>query len=139
MRPQLQRRQDWPEALSAYIIAALHRPHAWGTHDCVTFARGAVEAATGEAIVLPALWTDEASARAALEAAGGLPAAVDSVLPRLPSPLHAGRGDIVLVRAPGRDPWLAVVFDGLAWAPTPTGLASATIDHAVIAWCVGHG
>jgi len=137
MPQQLQRRQDWPEALAAYIIAALYRPHAWGTHDCVTFARGAVEAVTGAAIALPVAWTDQASARAALQAAGGLPAAVDSVLPRLPSVLLAWRGDIVLVREPTRDPWLAVVFDGLAWAPSPTGLAIAAIEHAVIGWTVG--
>lgn len=131
------RLQDWPERLGAYIVAGLRKPHAWGTNDCVTFARGGVQAVTGVAIDLPVHWHDRDSAALALEAMGGLAAAVDSVLPRLPSPALAQRGDVVLFEAPHRDPWLAVVFDGVGWAPAPRGLLSSPIEMAVTAWSVG--
>lgn len=128
--------QDWPERLSAYIVASLPRPHAWGSHDCVTFARGAVQAVTGGTIDLPALWTDQATAERALAALGGLAAAVDTVLTRHASVHQAQRGDIALVCLPGRDPWIAVIFDGLVWAPTATGLASCPIAMATAVWKV---
>lgn len=38
---------DWRSRLSAYVAACHPVPFAWGTHDCVLFASGAVEAMTG--------------------------------------------------------------------------------------------
>lgn len=143
MKHAAPRRQDWPEALAAYIVDALRRPHAWGSHDCVTFACGAVEAMTGVAPVLPVKpWRDRAEAEAALDAIGGLAAAVDTVLPRLPSVHAAHRGDIVMIQPPptlGAQPWLAVVYDDMAWAPALdiSGLRPTSMDHAAIAWRVG--
>jgi hypothetical protein len=135
----LTRRQNWPELLGAYIVANMARPHAWGSNDCVTFARGAVEAITGTVIELPCTWADEAQALAALDALGGLQAAVDTVLPRLPSPAYAQRGDIVMLTVPSRPPWIAVCSEEFAWAPSISGLAQTSIGLAITAWSVGHG
>jgi hypothetical protein len=139
----LRRRQNWPEALGAYLVAHMDRPHAWGAHDCVTFAHGAIEAITGTAIALPVAqrWTSQAEASATIANLGGLVAAVDAVLPRLPRPQLAQRGDIAIITAPDqtREPWLAVCCDGVAWAPAPTGLLATPLEHASIAWCVAHG
>ena len=39
---------DWPVRLNEYIIAAEKLEFELGTHDCCTFAAGAIEAITGE-------------------------------------------------------------------------------------------
>lgn len=43
----LQRRSDWEARLAAYLEPLRLRPFQWGSHDCCTFAAGAVEAMTG--------------------------------------------------------------------------------------------
>ncbi len=39
---------DWPVRLNEYIIQAEKKEFELGTHDCCTFAAGAIEAMTGE-------------------------------------------------------------------------------------------
>ncbi|MDF0489213.1 hypothetical protein PX554_13815 [Sphingomonas sp. H39-1-10] len=41
------RKPDWDARLAAYLEPLRLRPFAWGSHDCCTFAAGAVEAMTG--------------------------------------------------------------------------------------------
>ena len=134
---------DWPERLAAYL--AQQRPHrfAWGVHDCAIFAAGAVSTITGRQ-GLPAQWSSLAEAVRQLRAAGGLPAAVDQVLPRLAVPSLAQRGDVVLVQQPvaagrARRQFLAVADGPRCWVPSVTGLHSLPIALAVTAWGVGHG
>lgn len=141
--PLLTRLPDWPERLAAYL--AEHRPHrfAWGAHDCVSFAAGAVVAITGGQ-VLPARWANCAEAARQLRQAGGLAAAVDQVLPRLAAPALAQRGDIVLAQQPvasgrARRQWLAVADGARWWAPSREGLFCGPMAAALIAWRVGHG
>lgn len=38
---------NWPRALSDYISANEHQAFVWGSHDCILFATGAIEAITG--------------------------------------------------------------------------------------------
>lgn len=83
------------DALLGYLAEAEARPFAWGRHDCVRFAGGAVEAATGRKPALPT-WTSERGALRVLARLGGLEAAVDGVLTRTPAAL-AQRGDVALV------------------------------------------
>lgn len=45
--PALTRRPDWQSRLSAYIVAAAHRPFQYGVQDCGLFVAGAIEAMTG--------------------------------------------------------------------------------------------
>lgn len=137
----LHRLPDWPERLAAYLAQQRPRQFAWGVNDCAGFAAGAVLAITGRQ-VLPVQWASMADAARQLRALGGLQAAVDKVLPRLPSPALAQRGDVVLVSVPVRDgrprrQWLAVV-DGLVyWGPGAIGLQSGPMQAAVCAWGVG--
>jgi hypothetical protein len=68
----LQRLPDWPERLADYLAAM--RPHrfAWGTHDCVRFAAGAIAATTGRQ-VLQWQWASMADAARLLRQLGPLP------------------------------------------------------------------
>lgn len=137
----LSRLPDWPERLADYLAAHRGAAFAWGSCDCVRFAAGAVATITG-AQVLPVDWNSRHDAARLLRAFGGLRGAVSSVLPLLPSPALAQRGDVVLVQAPvggARRQWLGVV-DGAVWrVPGPHGLAAGPMDLAVQAWEVAHG
>lgn len=148
MTVTVQRLIDWPERLAAYFAQHRSTPFAWGGHDCVGFAAGAAQALTGANLLAQTglRWACRPSAAAALRTAGGLVKAVSSVLPSLPSPAWAQRGDIVLVQAILAQPrrnvrrqWLAVV-DGAQWRmPAAAGLAAGDMQLAVHAWGVGHG
>lgn len=137
----LRRLPDWPERLADYLARSRTAVFAWGSTDCACFAAGDVLAITG-CDVLPGRWADRAEAVRILREQGGLVAAVDAALPRLPSPAYAQRGDVVLVQAsvPRGRRWLAVCDGARAWAPGPAGLVAVPMTHAVHAWGVGrHG
>lgn len=141
--PPLVRLADWPERLAAYLAEQRGTVFAWGTSDCVRFAAGAVAATTGQQ-VLPVDWASRSDAAQQLRALGGLVPAVDSVLPRLPVPTLAQRGDVVLVQAPvagggARRRWLAVVDGARWWAPGLAGLTAGSMELAVLAWGVARG
>lgn len=138
----LRRLPDWPEHLAAYL--AEQRPHRfeWGTHDCATFAAGAVAAITGGP-EFRAPWFDAADAVRMLRTFRGLAHAVDLALPRLQSPALAQRGDVVLAQHPvadgrARRQFLAVADGPRCWVPSVTGLQSVPMALAVQAWGVGH-
>lgn len=141
--PGITRLPDWPARLADYLAQARPHCYALGRHDCVGFAAGAVQALTGRQ-VLPVAWAGPADAVRQLRARGGLVAAVDGVLPRLPAPTLAQRGDVVLVRAPvarrgAARQWLAVCDGAVWWCPAATGLHSGPMGLAVLAWGVGRG
>lgn len=138
----LRRLPDWPERMAAHLARQAATPFAWGTHDCVRFAAGLVQAITG-ADLLPADWHTRTEAAQVLRRWGGLVPAVDAVLPRLPSPALAWRGDVLLVQAPapagGWRRWLAVADGPRWWAPSPAGMAHGPMSQAHLAWGVAHG
>lgn len=133
---------DWPERLYAIIEERERWPLGWGVHDCVAFGAACAAAMTGAAIALPT-WRTEGEARECLRAAGGLVAAVTSVLgPPLRTPALAQRGDVLLVRVPprpgARAARLLAVCDAGRWvAPGEHGLARGPIALARLAWAVG--
>lgn len=43
-----QRKSNWEQELSDYLVSKRHLPFAYGSHDCAYFVAGAVEAMTGE-------------------------------------------------------------------------------------------
>lgn len=137
----LRRLPAWPERLAEHLRRNADAPFGWGVNDCCRFAAGAVAAITG-CEVLPLTWANRAEAVQALRQLGGLVQAVDSVLPRLPSPAHAWRGDVVLVQTSERHGcrrrWLAVADGDRWWAPSPEGLVHGPLSQAVLAWEVGH-
>lgn len=135
----LVRLPDWPERLAEYVHQHRGTPFAWGGHDCVRFAAGAVQAMTG-CQPLPTEWSDRTSAARALRRLGGLVPAVSSVLPPLSAPAWAQRGDVVLVQCAGlARRWLAVCDGPLLLSPGPHGLLINPSRYAVRAWGVGHG
>lgn len=124
----------WPRVLDEYVQAARGRPFAWGAHDCCTFAAGAVQAITGRAIALPA-YVGVRQALRALQARGGLLAAVRGQLGPMQAPARARRGDVLLLWQAGRD--VLAVNLGHAWAaPGADGLVFGPTDDAVAAWRV---
>ena len=125
---------DWPERLSAWVEHHRARPFAWGTHDCVLFAAGAVEAVTGARPPLPH-WGSHEEARSALREVRGLRHALDARMPRVPV-AQAQRGDLLLVAQPG-DPLLAVCVGDKWCAPGEAGLMFGRVLDARMAWRIG--
>lgn len=126
--------QNWPRVLDEYVQAARCRPFAWGAHDCCTFAAGAVQAITGRAVALPA-YVGVRQALRALQARGGLLAAVRGQLGPMQAPARARRGDVLLLWQAGRD--VLAVNLGHAWAaPGAQGLVFGPAAEAVAAWRV---
>lgn len=90
---------DWEARLAAYLEPLRARAFAWGSHDCCTFAAGAVEAMTGTD-PMPEFRgrysTAIGSARALRRfGAGDLAATLDGKFEAVPASL-AHRGDIVM-------------------------------------------
>lgn len=151
---------DWPERLEVYLRASRALPFAWGAHDCVTFAFGAVEAMTGVAHVAAYRGRYDGAvgaARCLIEDGPELPRvsvmADDAESERvrlsallqagvcrrlgdpLPSPRLAQRGDIAVFPQPEGDT-LAVVTGSTMAIVTPAGLYHVPLAHATVAWRV---
>lgn len=136
----LRRLPDWPERLARHYSVHAAVRFALGSADCVSFAAGAVLAATGVDVAAGMLGHGPRRALRLLRDVGGLRGAVSRVLPPLPGLTMAWRGDVVLV-APGgsRRAWLAVC-DGHRWiALSAAGLVQGPMESARCAWGVGHG
>lgn len=138
----LRRLQRWPDRLAAFVDSRRALPFAWGSNDCCSFAIDAVEAITGRR-VWDVTWTDEAGARAVIEEAGGLIAAVSSALGRPGQNWReARRGDVVLAEQPepygdmGRDGLMICVGTDLA-GPSAAGLGFTLCRKAKLVWRVG--
>lgn len=90
---------DWEARLAAYLEPLRLRPFAWGTHDCCTFAAGAVAAMTG-VDPMPEFRgrysTAIGSARALSRYGGGTLAATMDARFESAAAALAHRGDIVM-------------------------------------------
>lgn len=139
------RKPDWDQRLNDYLAKLQGKAHAWGKHDCVTFADGWHKAATGHSFLEPyrGKWKNEASAKAiivqAAKDAGAkgktLPALVDALLPRIETSM-AQRGDIILTA----DGNLAICYGHVALAvgdPLTPGLIRIEREEWKRAWAVG--
>jgi len=109
-------------------------PLEWGDHanDCVSAAAAAIVAQGGSDLVGDRRWSNEAEAEAAIDAAGGISAAVSSVLMEI-APAFAQRGDIGAVLAGNRLILVVVEGDTLA-APGDLGLRRLPRKFMVQAW-----
>jgi hypothetical protein len=107
------RREDWPEQLANYIAESATKPFAWGEHDCILFAVGAIRA-VGVEVDLKVTWKTELGAAKELKKRGGFESAISKYLG---DPLEyaglAKRGDIGL--SDSELGLTATVFDGLNW------------------------
>lgn len=115
--------------LPDYIAARLQAPFEWGVHDCVCFAVGWVEAATGiDYLSEYRPWNDAEQAKAAIERAGGLELAFDRHLQRI-LPSFAKDGDLTLVDG------TAYLFSGAQIVgPGKNGLIFKNRLEATCAW-----
>ena len=83
--------------LPDYITAHLGRPFAWGDNDCILFAIGWLEHATGRDYLSPYKpWASAAEAIRKVAAAGGLEPLFDAQLERI-NPHMAVDGDLALI------------------------------------------
>lgn len=100
----MKRFPDWETRLCAYLAPLRDKPFEWGTHDCCTFAAGAVEAMTGEDTIpeFRGAYSDQASADEALSKVGRgtLIRTMNAKFARVPVG-HAHRGDIVMIKGGG--------------------------------------
>lgn len=123
------------EALLEYIESRQHMPHAWGRHrnDCVAFVIGAVEAQTGHSRATRMRWSSEASGLRLIKRLGGLEAALDSFLVRVP-PAMAMRGDIAGVPDDKFGIHPMIVEGDLLVCPGEKGNRRAPRRMMVVAW-----
>lgn len=131
----MRRREDWPERLAEYLEGARGRPFSFGTHDCATFAAGAVAVMTDAEIEAPRVESAADYARFVL-AAGSLHDHVgDRLGEPLPSPAFAQRGDVVLMTLDGRET-LGVCIGAEVAGPGPGGMVTMPMSIAAAAWRV---
>lgn len=122
----------------AFMEERLQAPHQWlRGHDCVSFALGAVEAQTGIDLLadIPE-WNDRASALRVARSLGGLPAALDERMDRVPLAL-AQRGDIAGLADRAFGVRLMVVEGATLAGPGDGGLQRLQRRAAAIAWSAG--
>lgn len=143
----LTRHSNWQTLFHAYLTGNPARFH-YGSHDCCLFVAGAVEAMTGTDIA--AAYRGKYSTRKqALQVASGMFGArtVEGIVEQVAkahsmpeiSPLHASRGDMVLLQPQkGRDHLLGIVsLTGTRiLIAIAKGFGSVPITNAYRAWKV---
>lgn len=133
----MKRFPDWPERLAAFIEERRRDPFAWGERDCVAVANDWVEACTGDR-VFHVEHADEAGATAAIQAMGGLEAAVTRFLGApMSNAMKMHRGDVVLFES-DRGPALGVCIGAEFVSQGKRGLVSYPITAVLRAWSVGN-
>jgi len=123
------------EALHAYAASHMRTPFAWGEHDCVLFAAGAVQAQTGldRLAGYRGRWTSARGAARVLASLGGLQAAVDSVLTPI-APAMAQRGDVAGWLDQDGRLQLAIVEGDAVMGPGLAGLERLPRSVMIRAW-----
>lgn len=118
---RLDRANDWPEQLTAFIEERRFVPFSWGSNDCALFPADYALRITG--VDLAARWRGYDSQEGAAERiafVGGMAAFVASLTPRPPG--MAQRGDIVLAVVDGAEMFGLAVGSGLWAAPGARGV-----------------
>lgn len=132
---------DWEARLNALIADRLHRPFAWGAHDCALWGADAVLAQTGEDFGAPfrGRYADARGAAEALRQFGGgtVVRTFDAHLDRV-RPAFARRGDLARLRPDPASPSgaIGVVIGSDALFVTDHGLARAPRARWSICWRV---
>lgn len=119
--------------LPEYITAHLKTPFQYGVHDCVLFAVGWAELASGRQYLPKVNWNDKESAQRAIKKVGGLEAAFNKHLTRI-EPNFAKDGDLALSGG------IAYLFSGPhICALGKDGLIFKSRVEAECAWTIGKG
>lgn len=124
------------EALIAFIDSRQNTPHEWGSdkNDCVSFCLGAIEAQTGE-LLTKRKWKSHATGIRTLHRMGGMQAAWDKYLTRIP-PSLAKRGDVAGIPDPDLGISPAIVEGETLVAPGPKGNRRLKRRLATVAWSI---
>jgi hypothetical protein len=135
----LQRLKGWEHKLYAETLNAMSKPHAWGQHDCVTFAADIVRTLTSAQLMgddLRGSYDGPISAARVIKAQGaeGVGDLVALYLPEV-APSIARRGDIILASEP--HDFLAVCVGRTAVGPSASGMIHVPMAQAVRAFRVG--
>jgi hypothetical protein len=135
----MSRLPDWRTRLTVHIAAARRRRFAYGTHDCATFAAGAVAAVTGDdpASRNGLRYSTLRGGRTALLRRGFADpiALARREFPEIPA-AFAREGDLAVVETP-EGPALAVVGGAVLFAPrAPGGLGVLPLTAAITAFKV---
>lgn len=122
-------------ALLAWIEHAQDRSFAWRFgRDCVSFALGAVQAQTGVDLLadIP-LWSTRAEALKVARSLGGLTAAIDARMERVPAAM-ARRGDVAALPDKAFGVRLMLVEGATLVAPSDHGLDRTLRSAMAWAW-----
>lgn len=124
-------------ALVAAIEAHSAKRFRWRRgRDCVSFAAACIEAQTGrDPLANVAIWSTRREARALADAEGGLEAALDARLGRIP-PALARRGDIAGLPDPLFGIRLMVIEGDTLVGPGARGLERLPRSAMTIAWSI---
>lgn len=133
----MQRLEDWPARLAAFVDAARARPFRYGEWDCCVLAADWVLACTGADVMAPwrGTYRDKRSAVRILARLGGLHRTGGHVMLGEPIPaLQARRGDVVLREDPALGPALGICLGARAAFPGPSGLVFRPVKECRQAW-----
>jgi hypothetical protein len=134
----LQRLKGWEHKLYAETLSAMSKAHAWGQHDCVTFAADIVRTLTGGRLRddLRGTYDSPIGALRVIRKMGaeGVGDLVALYLPEV-APSIARRGDIILASEPHE--FLAVCVGRTAVGPSASGMIHVPMSQAVRAFRVG--
>ena len=135
----MERVKNWDVELYRLTTAAVLKQHAWGDHDCLTFAADCVVVITGEDLANDVRSQyDSAYSAAKLIKENGFEDFGDMVASRLPE-IEVGaamRGDVVLNDGPEGE-FLGVVDGQVSVAPGAEGLLQVPLAQAKRAFKVG--
>lgn len=134
----MKRVKGWEQRLYKVTAGALAVPHAWGTHDCVTFAADVIDALTGYDPMIGLRGTYDGPVGAARvmreQGAGNVGDLAALYLPEI-EPGQARRGDIIVCAEPHE--FLAVCVGRTAVGPSEGGMIHVPMGQAVRAFRVG--
>ena len=129
------RKVRWQTELWNYLSDARERSFEWGTHDCGTFALGAVNAVLAEPLKLEASWATKEGATFAVERSGSLHDLVTQHLGKSVPYSRCSAGDVVMADW-GQGQGLCV-HDGVQLlAPSRQGLRKVPFKCAIVGWRV---
>jgi hypothetical protein len=130
----MRRRQDWAEALNAYIDTVRDVRFQWGVHECSTFAADAVCAMTDNEVEMPSVPSARAYADL-LHERGSQRGRTRGILGEDKPVSFANRGDVVLLDLEDRN-FLGICIGIEAVCPGPDGVIAVPMSCAIAAWAV---
>lgn len=121
------------KALLAELESRAQLPFDWRRNDCARFAAACVRAQTGDNPLKGLRWGSAAGARRLLDRLGGMEAAVDARLRRIP-PAFARRGDVAGVADPVLGVSLMIVEGPTLVGPGDAGVRRVPRAAMTMAW-----